>query len=511
MIAILLGLTVTCVLPGWVLFHLPVAGRERRAGLDADERAFWIVVLSVIITSAVTLSLALAGRYQYQRLLAVDAIGSLAVVLGYRRRLAYTSSPTRPRPAALAPLAIIVASAWLYFPPSEYVMGGKDPGTYVNEGIQLAQRGRLVVADPVVAQLPAGLRDLFFPQYTSSEYFSTRFMGFFVLAPSEGTVVGQFPHLFPSWIAIGYGINGLSGARQAVCAWAVLAVLAVFFAARHSFGPWAAAATGALVLANIVQLWFARYPNAEIPMQALVFAGLLAYARSVHDGDRFFAPVAASAFGLLLFLKPVDAVLVFAALAATIVLVGWNARRWPTAGFWWPLGLWSAAAVGYLLVVLGPYAQYPLLFVRNLSVVNWALIALGLGVGAGALAWLRKRPGSGADFVPLALVCGIVILAGYAYFVRQPGGRTAEHDAMALRSFAWYVSRLGLAGALVGFAFAVRRTFWRAPFLPPKVGGRSSRARKPHAKKPHTKKRGDKDKGNDRSASVQTKKQSSPR
>lgn len=35
----------------------------------------------------------------------------------------------------------------------------------------------------------------------------------------------------------------------------------------------------------------------------------------------------------------------------------------------------------------------------------------------------------------------------------------------------------------------------RAPFLPPKVGGRSSRARKPHAKKPHTKKRGDKDKG----------------
>ena len=41
-----------------------------------------------------------------------------------------------------------------------------------------------------------------------------RFMGFFIQDPDTGTVVGQFPHVFPASIAIGYGIDGLTGARR---------------------------------------------------------------------------------------------------------------------------------------------------------------------------------------------------------------------------------------------------------------------------------------------------------
>ena len=33
-------------------------------------------------------------------------------------------------------------------------------------------------------------------------------MGFYLLDADEGSVVGQFPHLYPVWIAIGYGVNG---------------------------------------------------------------------------------------------------------------------------------------------------------------------------------------------------------------------------------------------------------------------------------------------------------------
>ena len=40
-----------------------------------------------------------------------------------------------------------------------YVLGGKDPGGYVNEGVQIAQRGALVAADPVIAAVPAEFRD----------------------------------------------------------------------------------------------------------------------------------------------------------------------------------------------------------------------------------------------------------------------------------------------------------------------------------------------------------------
>ena len=101
-------------------------------------------------------------------------------------------------------------------------------------------------------------------------------------------VVGQFPHLFPASIAIGYGVNGLSGARQTTGVWAILGVLAVYFTGVRILGRTAAAAAATLLALNVIQVWFAKYPNSEVVMQALLFAALLANARAHVDGERFF-------------------------------------------------------------------------------------------------------------------------------------------------------------------------------------------------------------------------------
>ena len=61
--------------------------------------------------------------------------------------------------------------------------------------------------------------------------------------------MGQFPHAFPSWIAIGYGLDGLSGARRAVGAWAILGLLAVYFAGARLAGR-APAFVAALLLGH---------------------------------------------------------------------------------------------------------------------------------------------------------------------------------------------------------------------------------------------------------------------
>ena len=55
------------------------------------------------------------------------------------------------------------------------------------------------------------------------------------------------------------------------------------------------------------------------------------------------------------------------------------------------------------------------------------------------------------------LAVAAVALVIYAYFFRVAAGRLAEHDAIALRSFAWYVMPLGLFTALVGYVAALRR------------------------------------------------------
>ena len=44
-------------------------------------------------------------------------------------------------------------------------------------------------------------------------------------------------------------------------------------------------AAAALLALNVMEVWFARYPNTEVVMQALLFAALLANARAHVDGD----------------------------------------------------------------------------------------------------------------------------------------------------------------------------------------------------------------------------------
>ncbi len=60
-------------LPGAVVFRAPLLDRERRAALDAVERIFWQVLISVALSLSAVLALAAVGRYSFERLLIVDA------------------------------------------------------------------------------------------------------------------------------------------------------------------------------------------------------------------------------------------------------------------------------------------------------------------------------------------------------------------------------------------------------------------------------------------------------
>ena len=270
------------------------------------------------------------------------------------------------------PAGIIALGLWTFPPPAEYVLGGKDPGVYMNEGIQIAQRGGLVIADPLVAEVPAGLRDLFFPSYNSPTYFSIRFMGFFVDDPQTGAVVGQFPHLFPASIALGYDLHGLTGARQAVVFWAIAGLAALYFAAAPLVGRIPAAAAAVLLSLNVAEIWFARYPNSEMAMQALLLAAALAFMRALDSQQRFFGPIAGLLVGLLLFLR-YDAVLACGAFAAAGTLM-WFDRRWIGWGFFATLAVTSGCGLFYLSGMMRAYSEGFLGYTRDYGGV-WIVAA----------------------------------------------------------------------------------------------------------------------------------------
>jgi hypothetical protein len=454
-------------LPGAIIFRMPYAGRDRRAALSIEERAFWQVILSVALSLAIVLALAAAHRYSFARLLVADVAVAAAVAAISRFHLRLGAAAARPGWTICFPLALLALGVWRFFPPSEYVIGGKDPGVYVNAGVQIAQRGALVVHDDAVAAVPAFARDLFFPQHPVREYYSVRFMGFFIQNPDTGAVICQFPHLYPASIAIGYGLDGLTGARRAAGVWALLGVLAVYFAGARLFGEAAAFAGAGLLALNVVQVWFARYPNAEMVMQALIFAAALAAARAHVDGDPFFAPVAGTLLPLLLFLR-VDVVLAIAALVLASVLL--YVRRVPVlAAFWMPLAAGSAAAVAYLIGPMRAYSALPIAFVQHFAPWQYAVLALAAATTAVLVIAARRSTRVSAwigVLTPTVVTAALVALAIYAQGFRAPSRRLAPHDAYALRTFAaFYLTVPGLIAALIGLVVIARRLFWRDPGL----------------------------------------------
>jgi hypothetical protein len=459
MVAMLAGVLIVGYVPGAVFFRLPGRTQPLRAALPADERFFWAVILSGLWSLLVVMGLAALERYTFGRLLAVNGFIGVAG-LAFWRQLRYETARRVAWPV-IVPAAIIGLGMWLYFPASEYIVGGKDPGSYLNEGIQIAQRGALIVKDPTIAAVPREFRDLFFPSHHNPTYYGLRFVGYYVRDPDTGAVIGQFPQLYPAAIAIGYGLNGLSGARQTGPVCAILGLLAVYFAGAAWFGRAAAAAATLLIGVNVIEIWFARYPTTEVLMQAMTFAAMLAFTRQVEHSGVFFGAAAGLLAGSLLLLR-YDAILVIGALSAAAALLPAVGQR-IGAGFWMALSVMGVLGFWYLTGPMSAYMQFPLAFMHDTG-ARWVVGAglIGLAIVPRLMAWRTV-----ATFVrvvlPPTLASALIALAVYAYFFRVPVGRLALADAMAFRAFAWYVTTPVLAIAVAGCGWWVWRRFWQTP------------------------------------------------
>jgi len=465
MIATLVALLLVAYLPGAIIYRLPLWNRDRRGALDAEERVFWHVNLSIAWSLTMVLALAAMGWYRFELLLIVNAGLVAALVLIARGRLAYRGSAARPTWTIVLPIGLIALGLWRFWPVSEYIIGGKDPGVYVNEGVQIAQRGTLVITDHAIAAVPDFARDLFFPSQHRVEYYSPGFMGFFIQDPVTGRVVGQFPHLFPASIAIGYALGGITAARETVAWWGLAGLLGVYFVGARVFGRWTALAAATLLGLHVVQVWFARYPNSDIVLQAGLFVSLLAFARAHQDDDAFFGPVAAWVIGLQL-LSRVEAALAIVIMSGTVVLL-WLVTSQGRLKVRFLLPMAAASVVGfyYLTGLMRGYFWRPNVYLANLPQTNViGGIVAGLAL-LGLLWWARRRhPGVAARWIPIGVAGVVVALATYGYLFRAQGGKLAQHDADAVRTFVdiylWWPM---LVAAMLGLALVARKGFWRDP------------------------------------------------
>jgi hypothetical protein len=499
------GGLVLFVVPGLLLLAaLPARDRDPLAW---DERLFLAVVMSLMCAAWLGLVLAEAGRFSLVGAAAVTGTACVAVALRRRRTLRWPLVRPRGLRDAAPALAVLAVSLALHARPTEYLLGGRDPGTYIAAMALIGRTGGIAYTDPAVLSIPAEDVELFYRHPEALDYNWGRFMGFPLERPQTARVVPEFFHLFPVVGAYFFQAMGAKGALATPPVFGVLATMAVFLALRRVLGG-PPALLGALLLAvNVVQVWFARYPVSETASQLLIFLGLLCVWHWEERGSTAFAALAGTALGLSLLVR-IDNVLLAAPVAAYL-LVRWARRDLPWRQGWaflTPLALLAFHAFAhavfwsrkYLLeVARRPYWNQPAWVWLLGALVLGALIVLVHARGPRLLARVVARE----DALRTAAVGTIGGLALYLYFVRpvlsvwaggagndavsaaqtpwlpdgplaDPGllrslgfARLAAHDAQAFLRLGWFVTPFGLALAVFGLMLVAWR--WRRPYLLP--------------------------------------------
>ncbi len=489
---------------GLVLFSLPglvfvsLLGRRYRERLPADEALYLVVAASVASASWVALALAEAGRFSLVGAATLLAVASAVAALLGRRRLAWPLSLPRRASEILPAAALLAMAVSLQARPSEYLVGGRDPGTYIAAMGLIARTGGIAYVDPVVQSIPKEDVELFYRHPGNPDFSWGRFMGFPLERPDTARVFPEFFHLFPAFGAYLFQAMGVKGALATPTIFGVLGTLGVFFACRRIVGSAAAFLGAGLLAVNVIQVWFARYPVSEPMSQFFIFLALLAFSHwEREDGGDLMGALAGVALGLSLLVR-IDSVLVVAPLGIyLLVRRAHGDLRWRSAGaLLVPFGILAAHAGfhaafwsrKYLLDIANrPYWKQPLVVWLAAGLVGAGAVVIAGRLGPRLVQWLETH----GDALRGGTIALLAMLSLYAYFLRpslsawaggdgnnkadalsNPGWllaldfrRLAAHDAGAFFRLGWFVSPVGLVLGVLGLGLAIRE--WRPRYLFP--------------------------------------------
>lgn len=229
---------------------------------------------------------------------------------------------------------VLLTAATLYWPPSEYVLGGWDPGVYVSTAAVASRTGRVNFVDPLLAGLSPDERSVFVHRELREFYPGFRLLDY----PDGSTVAPQFFHLFPTLMAFAFRLGGARAALSVNPLLALWTLVSLYVAARRVAGRSLAVFAPVLLLLNPLQTWMARFPTAEILAQwgivtgmaclALAWEGNAAPAEVPSRGARMaLAVLSAGAFGVAL-LAHYSSIIVLVALAgAGAFALAWGRPR----------------------------------------------------------------------------------------------------------------------------------------------------------------------------------------
>ncbi|HEX2909643.1 MAG TPA: hypothetical protein VH186_02470 [Chloroflexia bacterium] len=304
------------LIPGFLTLHLVLSfggsGQKSKA-LAFREKAFWTLSLGVFEAGWVALVLAEIGIFSAWLTLLILALWSLLALgwlwqrgcRGAWWREQFTWRPRFDRTYLdgwLLAALMLFTTVLFYLAPHQTLAGSQDSGVYFITGANIARTGAINIDDPLLKMIGDTSKDPTFsakpgdviPQFVpgiakqEDRYAFAKLLrlpGFYVRDNYDGlfngTVVPQFFHLYPAFLAVGYGFDGLSGETLVTPLLGILAVFAVYLTAWRLFPGrrerWIALLAGLLLSLNSVQVWFSRQSLWEMLGMLLLFTGIYAF------------------------------------------------------------------------------------------------------------------------------------------------------------------------------------------------------------------------------------------
>jgi len=189
---------------------------------------------------------------------------------------------------------ILLALIGLYMGfPTQYILGGRDPGLYLNFGVHIAQTGGLNLNDPLLNELHVILGDSLRLGYPG--IYSGFARG---LTEDPATLIPQFMHLFPALIANGYSLFGMEGLLRFNGFIGVLLVLVIYFFTKRISNQYAAIIAAIVVALNPAQIWNVRITLTETFSALIYFTALILLVIAYKKDSRLLFSLSGLIFGI---------------------------------------------------------------------------------------------------------------------------------------------------------------------------------------------------------------------
>lgn len=457
-----IGLPLIFILSGYIMFN--AFAKEKMRELDFSEVIFLQILGSVLISGWIGLTLAEFGYFSLPNLLILLVVFS--GLLGWKYKVKFNLK-LFPKPKldykSLALIIILLIAVGLFYNPYPWILGGRDPGVYVNTGVNIAKTGSIISYDPLLASMDESTQQTFYQIETRPEvlnvkkYEGTQFPGFYISNKTTGEITPQFYYLWSTWIAIFYTLFGLKVGLYITPFFGVLSILSIYFTGKILFNRNVGLIASLLLTLNFAQIWYARYPTTEIFTQFLIFSGIFTFIIFYRYLDKYFGLISALCFGGAL-LTRIDSIYL---LVPIFLFFGylWLCDKLKTKHLYFiiPFVLLCIHAIATAVFISAPYTFDIFQSFRGLFMLSDEpyLILIGFIAIIAFLSLINSHKNKieiklrqGKKFVlyiqHIATIL-IFVLILYAFFIRPTGELTS--DSYNLVKLSWYMS--GFFGILL--------------------------------------------------------------